>query len=176
MQARNPIQGARRGSRRSWALAGWMGDPAAISSALAHRSGLALAHSTPATLAAPTHPDRSAPQLSRNLLTSTPSARKRLAMSSGAIVPATIRNFSSCAPPQASLLSTYRIGHARRGGKVEIKFVRCPPSYEPACSVWVRIGESVEWPVGIRRVKHQVWIGSRGTGVERSQRHARLAE
>lgn len=73
-------------------------------------------------------------------------------------------------------ISAERIGHARRGGKLEFKFVRCPPSYEPACSVWVGIGESVEWPVGKRRVKHQVWIGSRGTGVERSQRHPRLAE
>jgi hypothetical protein len=27
-----------------------------------------------------------------------------------------------------------RVGHTRRGGKLEIKVDRCPPSYELACS------------------------------------------
>jgi hypothetical protein len=44
---------------------------------------------------------------------------------------------------RAPLFFTYRIGHARRGWKLEIKLVRCPPSYEPACSVRDRIGDGV---------------------------------
>lgn len=48
--------------------------------------------------------------------------------------------------------SSERIGRARRGVKSEIKFERCPPSHELACSVWLGFGGGVLDPVAEWRV------------------------